>query len=170
MRVLRRSVERMSWLRIDDNFVEHPKVLDLSDRAFRLHMAGLCFCARNLTDGVLVARAVKTVCAITGANRRHLVELRDVGLWDERADGYAIRDYLDYNFDRESIKALREKRADAGRKGGIRSGEARRSKTEAFGSSKRASTGVEPHPIPSPVKTKGLSGPGQHLRSIPDAS
>ena len=48
-----KGASEMAWLRIDDGFVEHPKVYDLSDRSFRLHVAAHCYSARNLTDGVL---------------------------------------------------------------------------------------------------------------------
>ena len=41
----------MTWLRIDDCMPDHPKVDGLSDRAFRAHVTGLCYCARHLTDG-----------------------------------------------------------------------------------------------------------------------
>ena len=127
------------WFRLDGDFVEHPKVMDLSDRAFRLHVAGLCYATRNLTDGILADRAVKVVCALTAATRKHVVELRDAGLWVALENGYEIKDYLDYNPDAETLKELRDKRREAGRLGGIRSGESRRSKqqnTEAPGEAK----------------------------------
>ena len=41
----------MTWLRIDDAMVDHPKIIGLSDGAFRLHITALCYCARHLTDG-----------------------------------------------------------------------------------------------------------------------
>lgn len=101
----------MTWLRIEDGFVEHPKISDLSDRAFRLHMAGLCYCARNLTDGLLTVRATKVVCALANASRRQLVELRDAGLWLPEGEGWLIRDYLEYNPPAEEVKRRRSESA-----------------------------------------------------------
>lgn len=40
----------MSWFHLDDNFPDHRKVAGLSDAAFRLHVAGLAYCSRGLTD------------------------------------------------------------------------------------------------------------------------
>ena len=98
----------MSWLRIDDGFVEHPKVYDLSDRAFRLHVAALCYSARNLTDGMLDAKRIAVLCAITKAKPRHICELIDAELWTESDEnGYTIRDYLDYNPSAETVKKRR---------------------------------------------------------------
>jgi hypothetical protein len=97
----------MSWLRIDDGFVEHPKILDLSDRAFRLHLAGLCYSARNLTDGVLVERSVRVLFAVTSAQRKHLLELVSASVWEEGDGVWVIRDYLDYNPSAVKVKETR---------------------------------------------------------------
>jgi hypothetical protein len=42
----------MSWVRLDDSFPEHPKVIALTDAAFRAHVRGLCYAGRFLTDGL----------------------------------------------------------------------------------------------------------------------
>lgn len=127
----------MSWLKIDDGFAEHPKIIDLSDRAFRLHVAALCYTARNLTDGVLSARSVQVCSALASASRRHIVELREAELWVEFNDGYLIKDYLDYNPSASEVKELRKSRSDAGRIGGRRSGEARRQANASANASKQ---------------------------------
>jgi len=115
------------WFRLDGDFVENPKVVALSDRAFRLYMAGLCYSSRNLTDGLLTDRAVKVVCALTSGARRHIVELREANLWVPCDEGYEINDYWLYQPPAEELKGLRDKRRAAGRKGGLASGKARRS-------------------------------------------
>lgn len=142
----------MSWLKIDDGFVENTKVLELTDRGFRLHMAGLCYCARNLTDGILVMRAVKVVCALTAATRRHLVELRDAGLWVALEDGYEIKDYLDYNPDAATVKARQAERSASGKRGADSRWHGKPdsnsdSSSHANGYSSRA----KPRPVPSPI-------------------
>jgi hypothetical protein len=99
----------VSWLRIDDGFAEHPKLMDVSDRAFRLHVAALCFCARNLTDGELVDRSVRMVCALSAATKKHVAELVAAGLWVKRADGtFEVKDFLEYNPTAEKVKAERD--------------------------------------------------------------
>ena len=43
----------MAWIKIDDSFPDHPKVIGLSDKAFRIHIEGLCYSGRFLTDGLI---------------------------------------------------------------------------------------------------------------------
>lgn len=107
----------MSWLRIDDGFVEHEKVIGLSDRAFRLHMGALCFCARNLTDGRLNSASIRMVSGLVSATKKHVSELETAGLWLPNADGFEVKDYLEYNMDAETAKALKKRRSDAGKLG-----------------------------------------------------
>lgn len=127
------------WFRVDGDFVENPKIMDLTDRGFRLYMAGLCYSTRNLTDGFLSDRAVKVVCALTAATRRHIVELRDANLWVPRDDGFEINDYGLYQPPAEELKDLRDKRRAAGRKGGLKSGESRRQSKQVLEASASAS-------------------------------
>lgn len=100
----------MSWVKVDDGFPEHQKVVGLTDRSFRLHVAALCHCGRNLTDGALTPRAVKVLCALTASStKRHVAELVGAALWLERDDGYEVKDFLVYNRSGEQVKEDREK-------------------------------------------------------------
>lgn len=135
----------MTWLRIDDGFVEHPKVYDLSDRAFRLHVAALCYSARNLTDGILDERRIAVLCAITKATQRHIRELIDAELWlFETEDHYEIRDYLDYNPDAETVKKRRDEAKE--RMANLRSSRERLREQTAHVRT--------PRPVPSPTRPK----------------
>lgn len=115
----------MTWIRIDDGFAEHPKVMALSDRAFRLHVSALCYCGRNLTDGYIAPQALRMLMAGCAATRRHLNELVAAGVWD---DTETIHDFNDLNPTAEEVREKREKRRDAGRLGGL--AKARASATE----------------------------------------
>jgi 5-methylcytosine-specific restriction endonuclease McrA len=99
----------MSWLRIDDGFAENPKIADLADRTFRLHVVALCYCARNLTDGRITKRGLKIVSAIIGAARvgPNVAQLEDAGLWLPTDDGWKIKDFLEYNPTAEKVKMER---------------------------------------------------------------
>jgi hypothetical protein len=116
----------VAWVAVDDNFVEHEKVSAISDRAFRLHMAALCYCGRNLTDGRLSDKAVRVLKAIVDGTPRHVRELVTAGLWRESGNSYEVHDYLEHNPSAEEVKELRRKRREAGRQGGLKSGESRR--------------------------------------------
>lgn len=111
----------MPWIRFEDNFPEHPKVLALSDAAFRLHVRAIAYCSRHLTDGTLSTAAARSL----GARTRLTGELVEVRLWTPSDDGYLIHDYLDYQPSKEDIKKRRA--ADRSRKkaDGIRSGSSR---------------------------------------------
>lgn len=87
----------MSWLRIDDAVMDHPKILMLNDAQFRLWMRGLCYCQKHLTDGLLSDLAVKSIFGKAESVKR----LVDAKLWDLYDGGFAVHDYLDWNDSRE---------------------------------------------------------------------
>ena len=101
------------WLRLDDTFPEHPKVVGLSDAAFRLHVSALCYAHRNLTDGHVpdgwaLPRLVRAVPSLEAAH-----------LWvpDPEGDGWIIHGYTDWQRSRAEVEDLRKRRTEAGRKG-----------------------------------------------------
>jgi hypothetical protein len=108
----------VTWLKMDDGFAEHPKIAELADRSFRLHVVAMCYCARNLTDGRVTERSLKVIAAIIGAARvnRNVDELLAAGLWAESAGGYEIRDFLEYNPSAEKVKEERSKARDRQRR------------------------------------------------------
>lgn len=105
----------MPWANLDDQFPKHPKVLPLSDAAFRLHVAGICYCAQYLTNGLIDEDAVPLL--VPRYKPRTLADLTDRGLWLPHPDGYEIRDYLQWNRSREQVEAERERKRKAGKKG-----------------------------------------------------
>lgn len=100
----------MTWARLDDSFPEHPKVIGLSDAAFRLHVVALCYCARNMTDGAISSAAGRFM----GAKAKIVRELVDGRLWDVAEDGWIIHDYLAYNPSRERTLSRRASATAAG--------------------------------------------------------
>lgn len=115
----------MTWVSLDDRFPEHQKIAHLSDAAFRGFVEGLCYCARNLTDGIIPNPHAKRI-ATAKAQR----ELFASELWVQNGRGIVVHDYLEYQLSRSEVEAKREAkheaRSAAGRLGGLRSGEARR--------------------------------------------
>jgi hypothetical protein len=97
----------MTWLKLDDKFVRHPKVQGLSDSAFRLHMAAMGHCAEYATDGRVKSHVVATLTA--HPDKAPLVkEMVDAGLWEEMVGGWEIHDFLQYNPSAEQIKTRRK--------------------------------------------------------------
>ncbi len=105
----------MAWANLDDQFPKHPKVLPVSDGAFRLHVAGICYCAQYLTDGLIDTDAVPLL--MPRFKRRFLEELLSRGLWVQHGDVYEIHDYLEWNRSRAEVEAERERKRKAGKKG-----------------------------------------------------
>jgi hypothetical protein len=101
----------MPWVKLDDRFPSHRKVALLSDRAFRLHVSAICWCAENLTDGRIGDRELALVAKIRGV-KATAQQLADAGVWDRTDDGWEIHDYLDYNPSREQVIAERKKNAE----------------------------------------------------------
>ncbi|MFE0647447.1 hypothetical protein ACFVZH_02500 [Streptomyces sp. NPDC059534] len=101
----------MPWVRLDDRFPSHRKVALLSDRAFRLHVSAICWCAENLTDGRIGDRELPLITHIRGI-KATAQQLHEAGLWDRVDSGWMIHDYLDYNPSREQVTAERKKNAE----------------------------------------------------------
>ena len=112
----------MAWAKFDDGFADHPKVRRLSDAAFRLHVAGILYCARWLTDGVVTAEALPDL--VRRYKPSATTELVACGMWREAAggDAYVIHDYLEWNDSREKVERRRTRNADRIREWRIRNG------------------------------------------------
>ncbi len=100
----------MPWGKFDDKYFQHPKVRRLSPLARLLDMAGILYCSRQLTDGLVIRNDVLLVAAEAGIEeyRGLVAELVEVGRWEPDAQGYRIHDYLDYNPSRAQVMAERE--------------------------------------------------------------
>lgn len=114
----------MTWFKVDDQFPRHPKVIRAGTDAAWLFVAGGCYCAQYLTDGMIPKDAVAGLTAL----RQPLKlagRLVEVGLWHDRGDAFEVHDYLVYNPSREKVEKDREEAAERRRNGGQRSAERR---------------------------------------------
>jgi len=96
----------MSWVRIDDNFADHPKVVELSDSSFRVYVEALCYANRFLTDGAIGYVAYNKM----NWNEQDAEDLIRVGLWENDPDNfqYLIRSYTEYQPTKEKVSVKRE--------------------------------------------------------------
>lgn len=101
----------MPWVKLDDRFPSHRKIALLSDRAFRLHVAAICWCSENLTDGRITDRELTLITRIRGV-KATAKQLEDAGVWDRVEGGWVIHDYLDFNPSRDQVLAERKKNAE----------------------------------------------------------
>lgn len=128
----------MAWVRIDDQFDEHPKFARVGPLGMALWVTGLAYCNRNLTDGFIpwsVARnlvnweylgpeeedgrqRVYTVSVTSGMHgedvscKTIIPLLVEAGLWDEVDGGYQVHDYDQYQPSKEKVMAERAANAE----------------------------------------------------------
>ena len=101
----------MTWVRVSDDFMDHPKVIELgadAPVAVTLWLAGLGYCNRYLTDGHLPAGIVPRLTALPpGDLKRAADALVSVNLWELREGGYQVHEYAEYQWSRERVLAER---------------------------------------------------------------
>jgi hypothetical protein len=135
----------MGWVRLSDDFYDHPKFTDITPLSIALWIVGMAYCNRNLTDGRVPVSAANRLCDFdgiayeTGGNEfmtameddctpLAIHDLLKVGLWhDDGHDcascpqpgrrSYYVHDYLVYQPSAAEIKDTRENRSKAGKKG-----------------------------------------------------
>lgn len=115
-----------TYIRVHDGMDDHPKIVGLSDGAFRLLMRSWSYCSRQLTDGRLPEAAWRD--RGSAKSRR---ELTDAGL--AHLPGHTchhpdcpsppprhvqMHDYLEHQRSAAEVAELKRKRAEAGRRGG----------------------------------------------------
>lgn len=97
----------MTWVKIDDSFPNHPKIVGLSDKAFRIHISGLCYCGTYLTDGFIPMTIATQLC---GNDFNYIAELCEAGLWKEAMseNGFRIHDYLAHQTSKTQVEEKRQ--------------------------------------------------------------
>jgi hypothetical protein len=99
----------MTYIRLDDHFPQHRKILALDDAAFALHVRAICYSSTQLSDGEIPSNAL----SLLTRNRRPqglIAQLVEADLWQSTLTGWRIHDYLDWQ---ESSEAVWSKRAAA---------------------------------------------------------
>jgi hypothetical protein len=98
----------MSWSRLDDQFFNHQKVIDLPKDAKLLYLCALTHAAAQLTDGFISPGALRVVSALVDVDPRMAETLVEAELWERTEKGYQIHDYLEYNPSAENVRRDRE--------------------------------------------------------------
>jgi hypothetical protein len=150
----------MPWFKVDDSFHAHPKVLATDADALGLWVVAGAWSSANLTDGFVPDHVLSRLLPGSAQLARKLVLS---GLWRRIKGGHQFHDWTDFQPASSDVRAMREKRANAGRIGGLNSGKARSkpgSKTEAL-----ASPIVEPPTRPDPTLMGGHSQSASYDRA-----
>jgi hypothetical protein len=149
----------MPWVRLDEQFPDHPKVQVVGPLASWLHVCALAYCNRLLTDGFVPTNKVGTLADFSevwdqpdgaadfGVDPYRLADrLCEARMWKKVTGGYQLHDYHDYQPSRADEHEKRRQKAEAGAKGGKASGESRRrseATSEANGKQTGSTTAAE---------------------------
>src|SRR5262252_3130768 len=158
----------MAWVRLDDEFDEHPKIARLGPFGAWLQIQALCYCNRNLTDGFLPAATARGLvaklaawqddagriwtpsltCGMQGLDADEfdwIALLVQAGVWVVVPGGYQLHDFDKYQPTKAEVLAERER---------SRTRQAKRRHGGSHGvtppESRRNSVGPVPVPVPVP--------------------
>ncbi len=117
----------MSWIRLDDQFADHPKIVAAGPLAGWLHVKAMLYCGRYLTDGhipkaiipsmvdwetwgvsTLVASGTFSDSHEKPSNLELAEQLVRAGAWVRTDTGFQVHDYLDYQPSRAQVLAERK--------------------------------------------------------------
>jgi hypothetical protein len=113
------------WAKIALNLADNPKVIGLSDSAFRAFIEAILYSRQHLTDGFLDRRVVAKRWGLDVAAELTSNDPANPS-WLEVEGGFEIHHFCEYQMTNEDVERKRESQ----RLKGIKSGEARRAKLE----------------------------------------
>lgn len=164
----------MPWIKLDDHWMDHPKIVRAGRDARDMWLASITWCAKHLTDGYFPAELLPSLAVSAGvdvANCQTFAKtLLDVCLWEVEENQYHIHDYLEYNPTKEQAEATRLARAAAGKAGGLAKSKQRPSKLLSKTPSKAVAKVKQksaPYPYPYPLTEKPPAPDGASIFEVP---
>jgi hypothetical protein len=159
----------MPWIRLDDQFPDHPKVLAAGPAASWLYVCGIGYCNRLLTDGLIPSGQVRKLADVDNATEL-AGKLVEAGLWEQVEGGYQVHDFLDYQPSAEQVKAERADNAKRQQDWRDRKKEQRNAVTntvtDTVSNAPRNGT-VTPAPYPPRTPSRSLPDPDPEERVTP---
>ncbi len=148
----------MSWLRVDDKLVRHPKITSLSrgDRWTWIEL--LSYCAEYQTEGHV---PTNVRAAVPHATPGLLAKAHAAGLLDINGSGYVVHNWGKYN-PKDATKAERQARWRHNRDANVDGGVDASVDTNVDASR----VGAGARPVPSPTQTPEV---GTSLESVSKA-
>lgn len=124
------------WVKIDDGFATHPKILAAGPLAAIIQIRAICFSSQNKTDGFIHNSALPLLLTgfeHIGIDEGSIGDYASFGcqanevnwpmfmvehkLWEQAENGYIIHDYLEWNLSKHDIESVSKQRSRAGKKG-----------------------------------------------------
>ena len=107
----------MAWIKIENEVMLHPKVVEAGNEAFGAWVRMVAWCNSELTDGA-VPHAIAMQMA---GSKRVLKRLVGVGMLEQRGKDFQIHDYLQYQTPASAVmsraREISRKRSKAGKLG-----------------------------------------------------
>ncbi|WP_339350955.1 hypothetical protein [Bifidobacterium indicum] len=144
----------MVWFKVDDRLPMNRKMAGVSLAAVGLWVEGGSWASGAQTGGTIPKQLLRLLHV--ESSEKQADELVAAGLWEDEGDQWRIHDFFDYNPTAKEIEDLKASRSKAGRSGGLKSGESRRSKREANREAKSKQNRSKPRskneavPVPVP--------------------
>jgi len=166
----------MTWTKLDDGIFDHPKMVKAGEDAANLYVRALVYCNRYLTDGRVEVEVLPVLTRKRDAAKLAEALVR-VGAWESHPDGgWLVHGFHEHNPTAEEVEARRaeisRKRSEAGKRGGLRSGEVRSNEANVKQDASRESkqneasakqpdeANAKPRPVPSrPDPAEDISSP-----------
>jgi hypothetical protein len=94
----------MTWMKVDDSFHSHPKVLATSPAALGLWVVAGSWSGANLSDGFIPDHVLPRLLPDSESLAKELVS---TGLWKRTRGGYRFHDWHDFNPERSAVEEER---------------------------------------------------------------
>jgi hypothetical protein len=99
----------MVWVKVDDDFPQHPKARKAGPVGMALWLAGLCYSSHYLTDGLVPVEVLSGLLPLEKKEMTRTVDkLVFSGLWSVAEGGYEIHDYLQYQMSKQEVLMQRQ--------------------------------------------------------------
>jgi hypothetical protein len=106
----------MAFVRIDQEFYDHPKWATAPGDSIALWVAAMAWCNRNESwDGYIPANKLAGLVNVRNV-KRTVADLCDRVAFSVHGEGYLIHEYPEYQ-QNEKVRKLRDTRSEAGKKG-----------------------------------------------------
>ncbi len=106
-----RAERRMPWARLDEHCDDNPKLVALSDGAFRLWVQSTVYCQRHLTDGFVTEQTLVGLRYYRPERRQELTASLIPGrgpLWHEVDGGIKLHEFLHWNDSKKEVTRRRK--------------------------------------------------------------
>jgi hypothetical protein len=106
----------VSWIKLDDGFAQHPKLVAVGPEGLTLQVRAFCYAGRYLTDGFIPdAVAVSLASNLTESPEHWIDQMVKHKLWIVKDGGFQVHDYLTYNPSKIQVETARKLKSRGGK-------------------------------------------------------